>query len=582
MKKNRVSLKWGLLTAILICWIAAVIIVLSIAGILINYNFGRSFEQTVRSDAEGIMKQIELRMTDCIESSKEISYDGVVRNAYRRYLEDGDNISLYRTATQYLYDSFSRDIMFKAVFISFWDEAVTSNVYVINQKTNSYQILQQYLTQTRPLVTDAMENADTEIHFLFQDGELYMCRNLLDSRFVPYATVTMLCDTAVLLQPLMSVAPMGETVVQFDDLRLSLDADGTLTNAEAIGDNSMSYSSRMDGYEFSFSISRSEFHIWTDMPGLQLAVLSTVAIVLPILAVMIYIFYITVSKPIETLVAASQRVSGGERGYTIQEKTNNREFQMLYGQFNSMSLELKSQFERSQQEQQALQQAKIRALQSQINPHFLNNTLEVINWEARIAGNDNVSTMIDALSTMLDAALDRDGTGTTTLRRETDYVNAYLYIIRRRLGERFVVTQEIDDTLLNLQVPKFILQPIAENAVEHDITPRKGGTLHLSIRSEDDRIVLEFVHEGFLSKEDRKNIDTILSGSPQGGGRRHVGLRNVAERLNLLYGDRSEVVVVQNDNGTISARVLLPVCTGLRTSKSNIEQADTTNNKPSY
>ena len=89
----------------------------------------------------------------------------------------------------------------------------------------------------------------------------------------------------------------------------------------------------------------------------------------------------------------------------------------------------------------AAQRAQIKALQSQINPHFLNNTLEIINWEARIEGNDRVSAMIEALSTMLNAALDRDGRTQIPLKEELGYVEAYLYIIRERLGEGFHVYQ---------------------------------------------------------------------------------------------------------------------------------------------
>ena len=77
---------------------------------------------------------------------------------------------------------------------------------------------------------------------------------------------------------------------------------------------------------------------------------------------------------------------------------------------------MKHQFEQAVEEQQALQQAKIKALQSQINPHFLNNTLEVINWEARIAGNDRISEMIEALATMLNATLNRDEQSRIPLR----------------------------------------------------------------------------------------------------------------------------------------------------------------------
>ena len=144
-------------------------------------------------------------------------------------------------------------------------------------------------------------------------------------------------------------------------------------------------------------------------------------------------------------MAASKHLQNGERGYTIGEKAESSEFETLFDHFNTMSAELKNQFERSYQEQQALQQARMKALQSQINPHFLNNTLEIINWEARLAENDRVSAMIEALSVMMDGALARDGRSRIPLREELRYVDAYLYIIRERLGERLKVVREIDE-----------------------------------------------------------------------------------------------------------------------------------------
>ena len=177
------------------------------------------------------------------------------------------------------------------------------------------------------------------------------------------------------------------------------------------------------------------------------------------------------------LTRASRYVQSGERGYQITKESPNLEFQKLYQDFNVMSTELKNQFDRSYLEQQATQKAQIKALQSQINPHFLNNTLEVINWEARIAGNEQVSEMIEALSTMLSAALDRKGRTQIPLEEELGYVDAYLRIIQWRIGDKFHVHKDIAEDVLSLAVPRLILQPIAENAVEHDITQNRGGNL---------------------------------------------------------------------------------------------------------
>lgn len=566
MKKKKVSLKWGLLTTILLCWITAVLIVITIAGILIDRNFARNLEQTVNRESEGILQQIQLRISDSMESSKEISYDGSVRAAYRTYRENGDGTALYRSVTSYLSSRFSRDVKFKAVFISFWEPEITSQIYVINEKSNTYDILQQFLTQVRPEVMDTMAQTDTEIRFLVHDGDLYMCRNLLDNGFQPYATVTMLCDTSVLLQALQPLTELGDTMLRIDGRELLLDADERLSDwpeEEPIPEGAALYSTWIGDHEFDFYVARAEFNVWTDFPGLQAAAVAASLTVLPILAVMISVFYKTVTEPVKILVAGAQRVQDGERGYRIAQKPNSQEFQTLYRQFNVMSSDLKRQFEQSQLEQQALQQAKIKALQSQINPHFLNNTLEVINWEARMAGNDNVSEMIDALATMLDAALDRDGCGTVSLKRELEYVDAYLYIICKRLGDRFQVLHSIDESLMDCQVPKLLLQPIVENAVEHDITPRKGGKLSVVTRRAGESLVLEVLHEGTMTDADRQAIREILAPqsapAPQNTLRKHVGLGNVAMRLALLYGDKGSLTVEETEPGLICARIQLPM-----------------------
>ena len=200
------------------------------------------------------------------------------------------------------------------------------------------------------------------------------------------------------------------------------------------------------------------------------------------------------------------------------------------------------------------------AIRSKTNPHFLNNTLEVINWEARLAGDDRVSAMIEALSVMLNAALGRDGRSRIPLREELSYVDAYLYIISQRLGERLVISREIDETLLELSVPRLILQPLVENAVEHDLAQRHGGALSVRVYHVGDELVLETEHDGSLSREDQESIremlvssvvDTEISGQ--------VGLRNVRQRLELLYGQAGRLSIEQIAPERILAQVRFPI-----------------------
>ena len=167
--------------------------------------------------------------------------------------------------------------------------------------------------------------------------------------------------------------------------------------------------------------------------------------------------------------------------------------------------------------------------------------------------------MIESLSTMLKAALDRNGRTKIPLSEELGYVDAYLYIIRERLGEGFRVHKDIDESILALPVPRLVLQPLVENAVEHDITANRGGDLWVRAYRQTDKVVLEVEHDGTLTQEDRQKIQSLLAQSAQGaaaGGQ--VGLRNVSQRLNLIYGDEGTLTLDQTRAGTVLARVAIP------------------------
>lgn len=559
-EKRRISLRLRLVTAILVCWVVPIVIVVALAGLLLNTNYERAMRQELEAGAESALGQLEMRFSAAFEASKAVSYDGVVRSAYRSYQQDGDSAALYGKVNDYLSQNFSRDEKLKAVFISFLDADV--NAYAIGRGTAaSFNILQDYRENTEAALLESMKTAETGIFLMESGGELYIVRNLLDAHFDPYATVVILCDAQLVFQSLDTVRRIGPLSLIIDK-SIELLEDGslrTLPGGTALPEGDVIRTAELGGHEFRLAASAPSFSLWREMPGLRLAVLWAALLVLPLLLVMILLFYRHVTHPVEALVEAATRVQNGERGYVIREVPRNREFQKLYSHFNSMSTELESQFERSYREQQALQQAKIKALQSQINPHFLNNTLEIINWEARMVDNERVSAMIEALSVMLDAALDRDGRGQIPLREELSYVDAYLYIIKERLGDRLEIVKSIDETTLEQQIPRLILQPIVENAVEHDITARRGSKLCLRAYREGLRMVLEVEHDGALTDEDKESIHRLLSSDGEAAAREgQVGLRNVLERLRLLYSEAGRLTISETGHGTILARLSFP------------------------
>lgn len=287
---------------------------------------------------------------------------------------------------------------------------------------------------------------------------------------------------------------------------------------------------------------------------------------IPLMIMIFYFFERKVSRPMRELIQAAKEISEGRYGHQITAKATSREFDYLERTFNAMSLKLKYQFETIYEEELALKDANIMALQSQINPHFLNNTLEIINWEARMCGADNVSGMIEALGTMLSATMNRKQRRFVTLSEELSYVDAYLYIISKRFGERFQVYRHIDKSLLTVEVPMLIIQPIVENAVEHGVEENRRGMVDLRIYADWDKIVIEVRNDGALSEENQKRIDFLLNGDAEDKNAHHVslGIRNVNRRLKFIYGDDCGLTIESEDEKYTVSRIVVKMLHGDR------------------
>ena len=565
MNKKPISLRAGLLTFILACCIFSILIVLGVSALLLSASVNRSSRSSFEAKAEGAIRQVELRLSGAIESSKAVSYDGEVKNAYRDYLATGDSASLYQRCTEYLSQNFSRDERVCAVYISFRDPQITACPNVISSYSQSYLTLREYLDTVQEDLFTSLGDMTTGIFFRVYNGNLYMVRNLLDLQFHSFATLAMQLNTDVIFQALMNLNPSDMTSFVLDGEEYILSPEGKVSlrgDTPLPPEDTLAFSAQPDGHSVICYASPAVPGL-TGLPELGTATVITIVLILPLLFLMVHLFRRHVTRPVGTLVAATARVQGGERGYQITEVAESQEIEALYTHFNAMSRELEAQFQRIFSEQQALMQVRIKALQSQINPHFLNNTLEIINWEARLADNEKVSAMIEALSTLLEAALNRDNRNLVPLSEELSYVDAYLYIIRQRLGDKFITQREIDDSLLSLPIPRLILQPIVENAVEHDITPHRGGRLILRARKADHNLLLEVEHDGEMTPEDLETVQTLISLPPESddasaGAVGQIGVRNVSSRLKMLYGDQGHLSITQSSDSTVLAQIVLP------------------------
>ena len=173
---RRISLKAGLLATIVICWLAPIVTVVVLAGILLGNSYSQSVRQEMETAAENAMERVQTRLQDAMNDSKMVSYDGTVRSSYRSYMQESVGVVLYRSVSDYLTHRFSLDEKYKAVFINFWDKEI-AQPYALCSNTAGYEVTLTFRDQTASIL-EAMQEADTDILFLLLDGELYMAQDL--------------------------------------------------------------------------------------------------------------------------------------------------------------------------------------------------------------------------------------------------------------------------------------------------------------------------------------------------------------------------------------------------------------------
>ncbi len=193
-----------------------------------------------------------------------------------------------------------------------------------------------------------------------------------------------------------------------------------------------------------------------------------------------------------------------------------------------------------------LAEARLMALQMQLNPHFLFNTLHTISALVH-RDVEQADRMIVRLSELLRAALENTGAQEVPLREELDFLRRYLEIEQTRFGDRLEVRFELAPDTADALVPNLILQPIVENAIRHGIEPhRRHGIITLRARREADRLVLEVEDNGA----------GLTAGPPQRLG---VGLTNTRDRLEHLYGSRQRLEFHPAAAAGLQVRVVLPL-----------------------
>ena len=264
----------------------------------------------------------------------------------------------------------------------------------------------------------------------------------------------------------------------------------------------------------------------------------------------------TITTPLHRLSLLMRQVPKGD--FSLRADIKGRdEVAELGNDFNIMVREMEQLIKQLQEAQALREKSRLEALQAQINPHFLFNTLNDIKWLASINRAGNVSQMIAALGKLLETTLGKNEE-LITLTEEISCIKSYILLAKMRYGDRFEVVYEIDPELLNCRIPYLLLQPLVENAIIHGFEDMESdGLIRIRGYRQQENLLIEVADNGKGIDSDRLKI-LLTMPNPQSGRFSNIGIKNVSERIVLYYGREYGLTVESKEGSGTSIRLLLP------------------------
>ena len=228
----------------------------------------------------------------------------------------------------------------------------------------------------------------------------------------------------------------------------------------------------------------------------------------------------------------------------------------LHHQFHQMALRIQNLVKVNYVNEILAKDAQLKALRSQISPHFLYNTLETINWRAKAMGNEVISQMVESLGNLLRVSLSSQKT-LVTLAYELELVDSYITIQKIRFEERLEFKVITDEKAKEGMIPPLTIQPLVENSIVHGLEPKRhGGWVRVSIWEEEDAVYIRVHDDG---------VGFDPSAIPQPGSddkhHTHVALHNIERRFQLLYGEPYGMSIKSEPGHGTSIVLTLPIIT---------------------
>ena len=268
-------------------------------------------------------------------------------------------------------------------------------------------------------------------------------------------------------------------------------------------------------------------------------------------------FLNSIMNPVHAVAEGMEKLVNNDLNVQVQPM-GQPEIQNLMVSFNQMVLSLKNMLEVNAEAQRRKHRAEIQALQSQINPHFIVNTLNSIRFMAQVAGYAGIQKMAESLMKIVSCSF-RSNISFYTLREELDVLDSYVYLMRIRYADSFEVSYDIAEDCLDYMLPRLLLQPVVENSITHgfaemeeelgqiDVTARrKGEMLCLIVRDNGCGMSQEQIEQNLHGHAQTVDDNTI------------IGLKNVLARIRLNFGGKAQMEITSEPQKYTQTVIRLP------------------------
>lgn len=269
-------------------------------------------------------------------------------------------------------------------------------------------------------------------------------------------------------------------------------------------------------------------------------------------------FLNAIVAPIQTVAQAMRQLVNNDLDIQVQP-SGHQEIRDLMDSFNQMVLSLKNMLAINEEAHRRKHIAEMQALQSQINPHFIVNTLNSIRFMAQVSGHDGIRKMAAALISIVPCSF-RSNVSLYTVREELEVLDSYVYLMKIRYSESFDVSYEVEPGCGGYLLPRLILQPLVENAITHGLAAldEEQGQVTVAVYREGGSLCLAVRDNGCGMS--REQIDLILHGRARAADdNTSIGLENVLARLRLHFGAQVRIEAESEPYVQTCVRLRLPL-----------------------